>query len=62
MINLIKMKLCADAVFLEGHSIKCDESSITGESDPVRKGTIENNLDPFFISGSQVLLITNNNF
>lgn len=36
-------------------AIKCDESSVTGESDAVRKGTVEEHLDPFFISGSVVL-------
>ncbi|EFA75309.1 P-type ATPase [Heterostelium album PN500] len=47
--------VCADGVFVEGHSINCDESSITGESNPIKKGFTEDGLDPFFISGSLVL-------
>eukprot|EP01132_Coremiostelium_polycephalum_P001126 gene1126-1431_t len=47
--------VCADGVFIEGHSVRCDESSITGESDPIKKGLPQDNLDPFFISGSLVL-------
>ncbi|KYR00515.1 P-type ATPase [Tieghemostelium lacteum] len=44
--------ICADGVFIEGHSLRCDESSITGESDPIKKGHITENMDPFLISGS----------
>jgi len=41
----------ADAVYVSGHGIKCDESAATGESDAIAKP----DHDPFFISGSQVL-------
>ncbi|OJD10995.1 calcium-translocating P-type ATPase, PMCA-type [Emergomyces pasteurianus Ep9510] len=55
-----------DGVFIEGHNVKCDESSATGESDLLRKisGTeayraIENHenlskIDPFILSGAKV--------
>lgn len=36
-------------------AVKCDESSVTGESDAVRKGRPEEGHDPFFISGSVVM-------
>lgn len=57
----------ADGVLIENYGIKCDESSITGESDAIRKtggqdvwnriqdGTAISKLDPFLISGSKVL-------
>ena len=57
----------ADGVFISGHNIRCDESSVTGESDQKRKtpgGEVMNQLeagasvdkiDPFIISGSKVL-------
>lgn len=50
-----------DGVLLEGHQLRCDESSATGESDAVRKLTWEeieangHKGDPFLISGSKVL-------
>ncbi|ORX97019.1 hypothetical protein BCR34DRAFT_607443 [Clohesyomyces aquaticus] len=56
-----------DGVFVDGHNIKCDESSATGESDAIRKvpgdavmkaldaGQSTKGLDPFIISGSKVL-------
>ncbi|KAK5583190.1 hypothetical protein RB653_004781 [Dictyostelium firmibasis] len=47
--------LCADGVFIDGHALKCDESSITGESDPIKKGQPQENMDPFLISGSMVI-------
>ncbi|KKZ68561.1 Ca2+-transporting ATPase [[Emmonsia] crescens] len=55
-----------DGVFIEGHNVKCDESSATGESDLLRKvsGTeayraIENHesvskIDPFILSGAKI--------
>src|SRR5271168_1933068 len=57
----------ADGVFISGHNVRCDESSITGESDQKKKtpgdevvaqieaGPSTNKLDPFIISGSKVL-------
>ena len=57
----------ADGLLIEGHGLKCDESSATGESDAMRKtagedvwmrieeGTATSKLDPFIISGSKVL-------
>lgn len=57
----------ADGIFITGHSVKCDESSATGESDQMKKtsglevyqqmldGTATKKLDPFIISGSKVL-------
>ncbi|KAJ5480344.1 hypothetical protein N7530_005853 [Penicillium desertorum] len=55
-----------DGILIEGHDLKCDESSATGESDVLRKTpgeevyrTIEQNedlkkMDPFIISGAKV--------
>lgn len=55
-----------DGVLIEGHDVKCDESSTTGESDLLRKQAadevyqaIEKNgslhkLDPFILSGSKI--------
>lgn len=55
-----------DGILLKGHSIKCDESSATGESDLLRKqagcevfkaieaGADVRKLDPFILSGSKV--------
>ncbi|KAF2813170.1 calcium transporting P-type ATPase-like protein [Mytilinidion resinicola] len=55
-----------DGIFIEGHGIKCDESSATGESDLLRKTpadevfqAVDNNqpakkMDPFILSGSKV--------
>lgn len=57
----------ADGIFINGHGVKCDESSATGESDQMKKtaaedvwqqiqdGTAAKKLDPFIISGSKVL-------
>lgn len=53
-----------DGVFLSGHNIRCDESGATGESDAVRKASLEEiqeggesmkKVDCFLISGSKVL-------
>ncbi|XP_020105106.1 putative calcium-transporting ATPase 13, plasma membrane-type [Ananas comosus] len=42
----------ADGVFLAGHSLQLDESSMTGESDPVYVGADEN---PLLSSGAKVV-------
>jgi P-type Ca2+ transporter type 2C len=57
-----------DGVLVEGHTVSCDESSATGESDLVKKtpaeavdkaireGTISpSKLDPFMLAGAKVL-------
>ncbi|KAL2814007.1 hypothetical protein BJX63DRAFT_431641 [Aspergillus granulosus] len=57
-----------DGIFIQGHNVKCDESSATGESDQLKKTgaehvmrllkqghTKQQDLDPFIISGSKVL-------
>ncbi|TWU72307.1 plasma membrane calcium [Metarhizium rileyi] len=56
-----------DGIFIDGHDVKCDESSATGESDALRKtggdgvmraleaGRNTRKLDPFIISGAKVL-------
>ncbi|UNI15526.1 plasma membrane calcium [Purpureocillium takamizusanense] len=56
-----------DGILISGHAIYCDESSISGESDQVkktpaakaladlRKGRNANGLDPFIISGSKIV-------
>uniref|UniRef100_A0A6N2LD76 P-type Ca(2+) transporter n=1 Tax=Salix viminalis TaxID=40686 RepID=A0A6N2LD76_SALVM len=41
----------ADGLFLDGHSLEVDESSMTGESDHVAVNTKEN---PFLFSGSKI--------
>ncbi|RHY86629.1 hypothetical protein DYB37_007959, partial [Aphanomyces astaci] len=41
-------KVPADAVFLRGQDVKCNESSLTGEPDEVTKGVTK---DPFLLSG-----------
>ncbi|KAI9176036.1 plasma membrane calcium [Blastocladiella emersonii ATCC 22665] len=43
--------LPADAVFITGHGVRCDESAATGESDAIKKGFEH---DVFLISGSKV--------
>ena len=55
-----------DGVFIDGHNVRCDESSATGESDILRKtpaddvyGAIENHeplrkMDPFILSGAKM--------
>ena len=56
----------ADGIFISGHNVKCDESSVTGESDIVKKHSGEDvyraleahhsvaKMDPFIISGAKV--------
>ncbi|KAJ5356651.1 ATPase P-type K/Mg/Cd/Cu/Zn/Na/Ca/Na/H-transporter [Penicillium concentricum] len=52
----------ADGVLLRGHQVKCDESSATGESDPVGKSAIDttrpdgsHEIDPFILSHTKVV-------
>ncbi|EFY87959.1 plasma membrane calcium-transporting ATPase 2 [Metarhizium acridum CQMa 102] len=56
-----------DGIFIDGHDVKCDESSATGESDALKKtggdhvmraleaGLNPRKLDPFIVSGAKVL-------
>ncbi|KAI1171977.1 calcium-translocating P-type ATPase [Nemania sp. FL0916] len=57
-----------DGILIEGHNMKCDESSATGESDAIKKtpgdqvmaalesgNSSSKGLDPFIISGAKVL-------
>ncbi|KAI8305675.1 Calcium-transporting ATPase 2 [Colletotrichum sp. SAR11_59] len=56
-----------DGVYIDGHELRCDESSATGESDAIKKtggsivmralenGESVTNLDPFIVSGAKVL-------
>ncbi|KAL3456863.1 hypothetical protein BJX64DRAFT_296343 [Aspergillus heterothallicus] len=57
-----------DGIYIDGHNVKCDESSATGESDQLKKTGAEQvlhlleqghgkaqDMDPFIISGSKVL-------
>ncbi|PYI19327.1 P-type calcium ATPase [Aspergillus japonicus CBS 114.51] len=55
-----------DGIFIEGHNVKCDESSATGESDVLRKMSADDvyraieqhdnvsKHDPFIVSGAKV--------
>ena len=55
-----------DGIFIDGHHVKCDESSATGESDIIKKVPAEqvsraienheplNKMDPFILSGGKV--------
>ncbi|GAD98664.1 hypothetical protein CIMG_06925 [Paecilomyces variotii No. 5] len=55
-----------DGIFIDGHNLKCDESSATGESDVLRKHAADDvyraiehhenisKLDPFIVSGAKV--------
>lgn len=55
-----------DGIFIEGHNVKCDESSATGESDLLKKTPADvvframqndesiRKMDPFIISGAKV--------
>jgi P-type Ca2+ transporter type 2C len=56
-----------DGIYIDGHELRCDESSATGESDAIKKtggeramqaleaGQETEHLDPFIISGAKVL-------
>ncbi|KAH9230279.1 hypothetical protein K456DRAFT_1752468 [Colletotrichum gloeosporioides 23] len=56
-----------DGVYIDGHELRCDESSATGESDAIKKtggsivmraldnGESVKDLDPFIVSGAKVL-------
>ncbi|EQB48360.1 calcium-translocating P-type ATPase [Colletotrichum gloeosporioides Cg-14] len=56
-----------DGVYIDGHELRCDESSATGESDAIKKtggsivmraledGESARDLDPFIVSGAKVL-------
>jgi P-type Ca2+ transporter type 2C len=55
-----------DGIFIDGHNVKCDESSATGESDIIKKTPADvvyraiqnheplNKMDPFVLSGGKV--------
>lgn len=43
-----------DGLYLSGHHLVCDESSATGETDAIKKGSLEQDLDPFILSGAKV--------
>ncbi|OQE32521.1 hypothetical protein PENFLA_c001G00924 [Penicillium flavigenum] len=52
----------ADGMLIRGHQVKCDESSATGESDPVGKSTIDTTrpdsspeIDPFILSHTKIV-------
>jgi Ca2+-transporting ATPase len=53
----------ADGVLIKGHQVRCDESSATGESDPVSKtavGTVNadgspSGIDPFILSHTKIV-------
>jgi Ca2+-transporting ATPase len=53
----------ADGVLLRGHQVKCDESSATGESEPVDKNSLETSsthgegseIDPFILSHTKIV-------
>ncbi|RKP37646.1 PMCA-type calcium-translocating P-type ATPase [Dimargaris cristalligena] len=44
-----------DGVYLDGHNLVCDESSATGESDAIKKGTVDSGMDCFVLSGAKVM-------
>eukprot|EP01135_Chromosphaera_perkinsii_P004664 Nk52_evm13s293 gene=Nk52_evmTU13s293 len=44
--------VCCDGVLLNSQSLECDQSSLTGESDHIKKGPSE---DPFVLSGTQIV-------
>ena len=44
--------ICADGLLIEGHGVKTDESSLTGETKDISKSVNEN---PFLLSGTRVM-------
>ncbi|KAJ1978832.1 plasma membrane calcium, partial [Dimargaris verticillata] len=44
-----------DGVYLDGHNLVCDESSATGESDPIKKGGLNSGMDCYVLSGAKVM-------
>ncbi|CAG8670081.1 16295_t:CDS:10 [Acaulospora morrowiae] len=47
--------VAVDGIYLSGHNLRCDESSLTGESDAIKKGDLDSNGDPFILSGAKVI-------
>ncbi|KAI7841822.1 hypothetical protein COHA_004351 [Chlorella ohadii] len=47
-------KIIADGYVVETHGLVVDEASLTGESDPVKKGPVESGMEPWVRSGTQV--------
>lgn len=47
--------LPADGVLIQSNDLKVDESSLTGESDHVKKGEV---IDPMLLSGWQISVAT----
>lgn len=47
--------LPADGIFIQGNDLKIDESSLTGESDQVRKSVDK---DPMLLSGKSSSILT----
>ncbi|KAJ9086933.1 plasma membrane calcium [Entomophthora muscae] len=43
-----------DGIYTSGHHLVCDESSATGESDAIKKGPADQDLDPFILSGAKI--------
>ncbi|KAG0238257.1 hypothetical protein BGW42_006537 [Actinomortierella wolfii] len=53
--------IAADGVYLRGHNLKCDESAMTGESDAIKKVTLEEykQLEAIEASHQKTLIQTN---
>jgi Ca2+-transporting ATPase len=47
-------KIIADGFVVETHGLVVDEASLTGESDPVKKGPADAGMEPWVRSGTQV--------
>jgi magnesium-transporting ATPase (P-type) len=47
-------KVIADGYTIDVRGLVVDEASLTGESDPIKKGPPEDDLDPWVRSGTQV--------